>query len=91
MVILIKFGINSNAAKIKFGLAAPGDKIVLIQNCVFWAITDKLQEFKKTNIEIFAIKDDFESRGYKKIDSNVPLISYAEFIELLEKDKKTVG
>jgi len=91
MVILVKYGINSEEAKIKFNLALPGDKVVLIQNGVFWALTEKPLELKKENIEVYAIKDDFEARGYKDSESKVPLITYEEFIQLLESDNKTLG
>ncbi|ABV33873.1 MULTISPECIES: DsrH/TusB family sulfur relay protein [Pseudothermotoga] len=85
-LILVKYGVDHPVEKLKIENAKAGDKIVLIQNGVFWA----LKKYE-TKAKIFAIKDDFLSRGYKEEDSQVPLIDYPQFIELVESEPQFIG
>lgn len=91
MLILVKYGCDNVADCHKFSLALPGDQIILIQNGVFWAISDDIDPYLEKGIEIYAIEPDFDARGFAKEDAKVPLISYNGFIELLEKTEKTLG
>ncbi|MGJ8455824.1 sulfurtransferase complex subunit TusB [Pseudothermotoga sp. U03pept] len=87
-LILIKYGPNNPAERIKLYAATDEDDVVLIQNGVYWA----LEDFKShTKASVFAIKDDFLSRGYSESDSKVPLIDYGRFVELVEKHPKSIG
>ncbi|AEH51030.1 sulfurtransferase complex subunit TusB [Pseudothermotoga thermarum] len=85
-LILVKYGTDHPAERLKIKVAKPDDKIVLIQNGVYWAL-EKIE----TPAKVYAIKDDFVSRGYSESDSTVSLISYSEFIDLLESEEKFIG
>lgn len=88
---IVKFGINHPISKRKLTLSEDGDSVVLIQNGVFWAITDFIDGVKEKGVKVYALKDDFLAKGYREEDSKVPLISYDELIDILEKDKKVLG
>lgn len=85
-LILVKYGPDHPAEKLKIKFAQSDDKIVLIQNGVYWA----LQKIN-TPSKVFAIRDDLIARGYSETDSSVPLITYSELIELIEQEEKFIG
>ncbi len=85
-LILVKYGTNHPAEKLKIRSARAEDKVVLVQNGVYWAL-----ESLQTPAKVYAIKDDFFARGYSQTDSKVSLITYGEFIDLLEGEKKFIG
>ncbi len=85
-LILVKYGTDHPAEKLKIKSAKPDDKIILIQNGVYWAL-----EEIESPAKIYAIKDDFIARGYSESESKVPLISYSEFVSLLEAEEKFIG
>ncbi len=87
-LILVKYGPNNPAEQIKLNSATIEDDVVLIQNGVYWALEDLKTQ---TKANVFAIKDDFISRGYNESESKVPLIDYGKFIELIEKHPKSIG
>ncbi len=91
MVILVKYGFENNISCKKMDLADAKDTVVLLQNGVFWAFDKKMDSLREKGVNVFAIKDDFLARGYKEDDSKVPLISYVDFIDIVEKDQKTIG
>jgi len=92
MIIFVKYGINNLIASRKLDMAAEGDTVVLIQNGVFWALDkEKMEALKNEKVNVVAIKDDFIARGYKESDTTVPLISYEELLDILEKDRKVLG
>lgn len=86
-LILVKYGPNNPAERVKLEIARSEDDVVLIQNGVFWALED-VKKYTKANV--CAIKDDFVARGYSESDSTVPLISYEQLIELIEKHPKSI-
>ncbi len=85
-LILVKYGTDHPIEKLKIENARAEDKIVFIQNGVFWALK-KVDTKAKT----FAIKDDFLARGYDEKDSQVPLIDYSQFIEIVESEPQFIG
>ncbi|ABQ47763.1 MULTISPECIES: DsrH/TusB family sulfur relay protein [Thermotoga] len=85
-LVLVKYGTDHPVEKLKIRSAKAEDKIVLIQNGVFWAL-----EELETPAKVYTIKDDFLARGYSEEDSKVPLITYSEFIDLLESEEKFIG
>ncbi|HOJ87604.1 MAG TPA: sulfurtransferase complex subunit TusB [Pseudothermotoga sp.] len=87
-LILIKFGTNNPAERFKLANASSDDDVVLIQNGIYWALNDAKQY---TAARVYAIKEDFLARGYDEPDSKVPLINYAQFVELIEKHPKTIS
>jgi len=92
MIIFVKYGINNLIASRKLDMAAEGDTVVLIQNGIFWALDkEKMEALKNEKVNVVAIKDDFIARGYKESDATVPLISYEELLDILEKDRKVLG
>ncbi|RKX85626.1 MAG: sulfur relay protein DsrH [Spirochaetes bacterium] len=91
MVILVKYGTDHAVESRKIAWAKESDTIVLLQDGVFWAKDDRIKEAEAKKIKVFAIKDEYLSRGCLEKDAKVPLISYDKFIEILEKDTKTVG
>ncbi len=91
MVILIKYGPENTAERLKILAAEKGDTVVLIQDGIFWAIEEKTDIRIPENVKVVAIKDDYLARGYKEEGATVPLISYEEFIEITEKDNKIIS
>lgn len=85
-LILVKYGTDHVVEKIKISSANAEDKVVLVQNGVYWAL-----ENVKTPAKVYAIKDDFVARGYCEADSKVSLITYDEFIDLLASEEKFIG
>jgi len=90
MLTLVKYGFNNAAEMLKMEWLEKKDILVLIQNGVFWAVSPKIDELIEEGVEVFAIEDDFLARGYKKEDTKVNLISYEDFVDLIEKSKKIV-
>ncbi len=91
MVIIVKYGLYHEIEKRKMEFAEPGDTVVLIQNGVFWLLNNKVRKFVPESVKVCALKDDFLARGYDESDTSEKLISYDEFIEILEKDGKTIS
>jgi len=91
MVIMIKYGLYHEIEKRKMSFAKNGDTVVLIQNGIFWTIGEAYKKYVKDGVKVVALKDDYLARGYEEKFSPVPLISYDEFIEILEKDHRFVG
>jgi tRNA 2-thiouridine synthesizing protein B len=87
-LILVKYGIDNPAEKIKLKTSKDEDSIVLIQNGVFWALSDEINNVKGT---LFAVKEDFIARGYDESECKVKLINYSEFVEVIEKEEKFIG
>ncbi|MBC7123719.1 MAG: sulfurtransferase complex subunit TusB [Pseudothermotoga sp.] len=85
-LILVKYGTDHPVEQLKIKSAKAEDKIVLIQNGVYWALKNV-----ETPAKVYAIKDDFLARGYSEEDAKVNLISYSEFIDLLESEEKFIG
>ncbi|MDD2333214.1 MAG: sulfurtransferase complex subunit TusB [Mesotoga sp.] len=85
-LIVVKNGPNNSADRIKINAAKEGDKVVLIQDGVFWALNELT-----TKAEVFALKDDVEARGYSASDVSVPLITYEGFIDIVEECEKSIG
>lgn len=85
-LILVKYGTNHPVEGLKIRSARAEDKVVLVQNGVYWAL-----ENLQTPAKVYAIRDDFVARGYSQTDSKVPLITYGEFIDLLKGEEKFIG
>jgi tRNA 2-thiouridine synthesizing protein B len=93
MLIVVKYPPTRKISRDKISLAKEGDVVVLIQDAVLYALGDPiLEEIKEKSVEVYALKEDFEARGYSEDMSAVDLITYGDFIDLLvEKGEKTVG
>ncbi len=91
MVIIVKYGLNNEIERRKMEFAEPGDTVVLIQNGVFWLVGNEARKIVKEGVQICALKDDYLARGYDEGDTSEKLISYEDFIEILEKDHRTIG
>jgi tRNA 2-thiouridine synthesizing protein B len=91
MVILIKYGLYHEIEKRKMSFAEKGDTVVLMQNGIFWTINDEFKKHVKDGTKVVALKEDYLARGYSEKCAPVLLISYDEFIEILEKDRKVIG
>ncbi len=93
MLIIVKYPPTRKISGEKLSLAKEGDAVVLLQDAVLYALGDpKIDELKKNGVEVYALKDDFNARGYSDDMSTVGLIGYGEFIDLVvEKGEKTVG
>ncbi|MBN2219174.1 MAG: sulfurtransferase complex subunit TusB [Kosmotogaceae bacterium] len=85
-LIVVKNGPNNSAERAKIRSSKEGDSVVLIQDGVFWALNEI-----ETEAKCFAIEDDVEARGYTVDDVTVPLISYEDFIDIIEKCDKSIG
>jgi len=87
-LILIKHGLHHSVEQTKLKCAAEGDDVVLVQDGVFWAISDDIKAIKG---KVSAIEDDLLARGYCPDHSLVPLISYAEMVEIIAAQPKTIS
>ncbi len=91
MLVLIKYGCNNPAEAWKMDMAKEDDAIVLIQNGVFWAISEELDPYLAKNLNIVALEPDITARGYSEEDSKVPLISYDDLVSIIEAQPKSMG
>lgn len=87
-LILIKHGLHHAVEETKLRCAADGDDVVLVQDGVFWAISEEIKAIKG---KVSAIEDDFLARGYCPERSLVPLIGYAEMVDIIEAQPKTIS
>ena len=89
-LVLVKYGVDNPAEKIKLQIANENDKVVLIQNGVYWAVLEDVTELTKG--KVYVLKGDLEARGYCETDvKGVELIDYDGFIELVEQEEKFIG
>ncbi len=93
MMIIVKYPPTRKISGEKLSLAKKGDVVVLLQDAVLYALGDpKIDDLKRKNVEIFALKEDFNARGYSDDMSVVDLLSYEDFIDLVvEKGEKAAG
>ncbi len=93
MMIIVKYPPTRKISREKLSLAKEGDVVVLLQDAVLYALGDsKIDDLKQKNVEIFALREDFNARGYSDDMSVVDLISYEDFIDLVvEKGEKAAG
>lgn len=90
MLILIKYGTENPAEHWKLDMASADDVIVLIQNGIFWAITDegrKALDGKK----VYVVQADLDARGYTAEDCPFETVDYAGFVELLEQNERSMS
>lgn len=87
-LVLIKYGLDNSAEKIKLQTAKEEDNIVFIQDGIFWSFS---KELKNTKGKINIIKEDYIARGYNEEDCKYNLLSYSEFVDLIEKEEKFIG
>jgi len=89
MLVLIKYGFENLAERWKLEVSGENDTIVLIQNGIFWAISQEIDPY--LNRKIFALEPDMEARGYSKEDLKVPVIDYAGLVDLIEANPRSMG
>ncbi len=92
-MILIKYSDENPISIDIFDLAKEGDEVVFIQDGVLFALGEppKIYEVLGRRAKVYAVREDFETRGYGEEDSIVPLISYDELIEIIERNEKSIG
>lgn len=88
MLILIKYGPENPAETWKLGMATADDTIVLLQNGVFWAITDEGRQALDGK-QYFALAEDLDARGYAT--DGIPCVDYAGLVELIEANPKAMS
>ncbi len=89
MLVLIKYGFENLAERWKLEVTDENDTVVLIQNGIFWAISEEIEPYQ--NRKIFALESDLLARGYSKEDSKVPLVDYAGLVDLIEANPKSMS
>lgn len=87
-LILVKYGPDHPAERLKLSSAREGDCVVLIQNGVYWAACNAI---KGVNASVYAVKDDLLARGYEEGQFDVELIDYDALVELVERNEVFVG
>ena len=87
-LILVKYGPSHPVAKLKLETAKEEDRVLLIQNGVYWALEDPS---KYTKARVYATKGDFVARGYGEEESKVPLLDYSEVVDLIVANEKFLG
>lgn len=87
-LILVKYGLDNSAEKIKIENSDKNDCIVLIQNGIYWNFSEKLNYI---DCKTYVIKEDFLARGYDYKNCKYKLIDYAELVDIIEKEEKFIG
>jgi tRNA 2-thiouridine synthesizing protein B len=87
-LVMVKYGIDHPAAKLKLATAEAGDDVVLVQNGIYWVLEDVQ---KKTRGKVSVLKDDLLARGYPESATESPLIDYSGLVELIEKQENFIG
>lgn len=90
MLILIKYGNENPAEQWKLEMASADDVIVLIQNGIFWAVTQEGQK-ALAGKKVYAIQADLDARGYNAADLPLEPVDYSGFIELLEQHERSMS
>ena len=92
-MILIKYSDENPISMDLLDIAKEGDEVVLIQDGVLFALGEppKIYEVLGRGARVYAVREDLEARGYEEEDSIVPLISYDELIEIVERNEKSIG
>ena len=91
MLIMIKYGPDNAGEKSKLEHARPGDEIVLIQDGVYWATTKDIEGYLKDDIKVHALVCDCEARGYDEVSLGIPIINYDGFIDIVERQEKSIS
>jgi tRNA 2-thiouridine synthesizing protein B len=88
-LILIKHGTQNATEKTKLECAREDDSVVLIQDGVFWAITDEIKDLKAN---VYVLQDDFSARGYQveTANANTTMIDYLELVDIIAKEEQTI-
>lgn len=70
------------------------DDVVFLENSIFRlingsALTEKLQEMRQRNIQLYVLKSDLETRGIdaSQLATDFIIIDYPGLVELTEKNK----
>lgn len=89
-LILIKHGLDNPAERVKLKVATESDKVVLIQNGIYFATLENITAL--TNGEVFVLRNDLEARGFCPDEfDNLNLIDYDGLIQLIEGEEKFIG
>ena len=86
-LVLIKHGVHHPIERIKIECADENDCVVLVQDGVFWAITNEIKDVKA---DVYALQEDFCARGYQVGAADVSMISYPELVDIIVKEEKTI-
>ena len=87
-LILVKHGVHHPIARLKLESANESDLVVLMQDGVFWAVTDELKEVKA---DVYVLQDDWCTRGYRTEATSLPLISYPDFVDIIVQEEKSIA
>lgn len=90
-LIIIKKSPDYQVAHLLLEIALPQDKVVFIQDGVLFAVEKDIKTLVKDEVELYALKDDFIARGFDESESLVPLLTYDEFAEIVEKEPKIIS
>ncbi|BAL80523.1 sulfurtransferase complex subunit TusB [Caldisericum exile] len=90
-LIIIKKSPDYQVAHLLLEIALPQDKVIFLQDGVLFAVEKDVKTLVKDGVELFALKEDFVARGFDEKESLVPLISYDEFAEIVEKEPKIIS
>lgn len=90
-LIIVKKSPNEKISEFLLRNALPGDKVFLIQDGVIFSVLPSLKNLVKEGVSLFALKEDFLARGFKEDDSQVSLLDYDGFAELIEKEEKIIS
>lgn len=90
-LIIVKKSPNERISEFLLSSALPGDKVLFIQDGVIFSILPSVKSLVKEGVELFALKEDFLARGFQENTSQVSLIDYDGFAELVEKEEKIIS
>ena len=67
-------------------LVSPGDQVVLIEDGIYVAANEQMDELLKAGAEICALADDMDARGFSgRHSQSLKTISYAGLVQLAVK------
>lgn len=90
-LVIVKKSPADKLSEFLLKLALPQDKVIFIQDGVIFAIEKNLKGLVKEGVELFALKEDFIARGFEESESQIPLIDYEGWADLIERYEKIIS
>lgn len=90
-LIIVKKSPSDKLSEFFLKIALPQDKVIFIQDGVIFAVEKNLKALVKEGVELFALKEDFAARGFEESESQIPLVDYEGWADLIEKNEKIIS
>ncbi|NNG66589.1 sulfurtransferase complex subunit TusB [Caldanaerobacter subterraneus] len=90
-LIIVKKSPSEKISEFLLNLALPQDKVLFVQDGVIFAACKNVKNLVKEGVELFALKEDFIARGFDEKDSEVTLVDYDGWVEVIEQEEKVIS